>query len=59
VTNPDRDPQEPGRAWMRGELSSRDYFAMARREAARDRHQPATWSRLTQWIKRVLKREAP
>lgn len=28
----DRDPTAAGRAWMRGQLSSADYFAMVRRQ---------------------------
>jgi hypothetical protein len=32
----DRDMTEAGRAWMRGELPSADYFAMARRSVRPD-----------------------
>lgn len=50
----DVDPiTEAGRAWMSGELDSRDYFAMVRREARRATWQPrrrsGLWSRLRVW----------
>lgn len=32
----ERDMTEAGRAWMRGELPSAEYFAMARRSVRRD-----------------------
>ena len=56
MTSQDRDPQEPGQAWMRGELPRRDYFALVRRGNANSRRQAGVWARLTQWIKRGVKR---
>lgn len=48
----DDDPQEAGRAWMRGDLPSEDYFAMVRRG---NRHRPARrpgiWQRIARWAK--------
>jgi hypothetical protein len=46
---PGRDLTEPGRAWMRGELSSAEYFAMVRREARRDVVAPVWWRRMLGW----------
>lgn len=43
---------EPGRAWMRGELPSADYFAMARQSARRD---VAPGRRLRAGLGRVLR----
>lgn len=40
---------EAGRAWMRGELSSADYFAMVRRQARRDVMVPRWWRRVRGW----------
>lgn len=45
------DPQEAGRAWMRDEISSEEYFAMARRQAVYGRRLPTLWQRIRQWIK--------
>lgn len=46
----ERDMTEAGRAWMRGELPSADYFAMARRQARpevrRSARPQAWWVRL-------------
>lgn len=55
MTEPGQDPQAPGEAWMRGELASRDYFAMARRGILHNRRRPGIW----QWIKQVVKRRTP
>ncbi|MCX4232065.1 hypothetical protein [Streptomyces ortus] len=50
------DSQEAGRAWMRGELSSEEYFAMARRQAVRGRRLPALWWRIRQALRRSGRR---
>jgi len=49
----DDDPQEPGRAWMRGDLPSDEYFAMARRGNRHPARRPSIWRRLLQWAKRT------
>lgn len=59
MTGLDRDPQEAGQAWTRGQLPSRDYFATVRREAVYGRRPTRLWQRITRWIKQVGKREAP
>lgn len=50
----DRDMTEAGRAWMRGELPSADYFAMARRSAWTPtmRKRAGVWERLAMWWRR-------
>lgn len=48
---PDRDLTEPGRAWMRGDLPSAEYFAMARRGAWTPtvRGRTGVWEWLAMW----------
>lgn len=51
------DPQEAGRAWMRGDLSSDEYFAMARRGNRYPARQPSIWQRLLRRAKRTRSNE--
>lgn len=52
----ERDMAEAGRAWMRGELSSADYFAMARRSVRPERElAPGWWRRLWRWLDIALR----
>lgn len=48
----ERDMTAAGRAWMRGALSSKEYFAMARRGAGRDVSVPGWWRRMLGWWRR-------
>lgn len=51
---PDPDPREPGRAWMRGDLPSAEYFALVRRgNRGYPARRPGIWQRLRRWIKRL------
>jgi hypothetical protein len=48
----ERDMTAAGRAWMRGELSSAEYFGMVRRGVRRDVVAPYWWRRVVGWWKR-------
>lgn len=47
----ERDAVEAGHAWMRGDLPSAEYFAMARRGAWTPtvRVRAGAWERITMW----------
>lgn len=52
MTDRSPDPTEAGRAWMRGDLSSRDYFDLVRRVNRR----PNAWQRIKQAVKKKPQR---
>ena len=43
--------QEPGEAWMRGDIPGDQYFDLARQQAVQRRRPYGLWQRILQWIK--------